>query len=109
MRRSFLCVAAFLSIAAMATADQVTLKNGDRLTGTIVSADGKALVMKSEYAGDVTIQWGAITAIEASQELHVTLKDGKQLAGKISTSDGTVVVAPGAAGAAAGSAPKDTI
>ena len=109
MRRSLLCVLFGVLLGSAAVADQVTLKNGDRLTGTIVSADGKTLVMKSEYAGDVTIQWDAITAIESSQELHVTLKGGKQLAGKISTSDGTVAVAPGTAGGAAGSVPKDTI
>ena len=45
MRRSLVCAAVFLSLATVAAADQVTLKNGDRLTGTIVSADGKTLVL----------------------------------------------------------------
>lgn len=35
-------------------ADEVTLKNGDRLTGTIVSSDTKTLVIKTEAAGVVT-------------------------------------------------------
>jgi len=97
MRRSLFCLFFVVLSASAAAADQVTLKNGDRLTGAIVSGDGKTLLMKSEYAGDVTIQWDAITAIESSEELHLTLKDGKRLAGKVSTSDGTIVVAPGAA------------
>jgi putative salt-induced outer membrane protein YdiY len=111
MRRTLLCVFVLWISACSATrADQVTLKNGDRLSGTIVSADGKTLLLKTEFAGDVTIQWAAITAIDSTQNLHLTLKDGKQLSGKVSTSDGTLTVAPiTAAAGAAGSAPKDAI
>ena len=38
-------------------ADQVSLKNGDRLTGTIVKSDGKTLVLHTDYAGDVNLNW----------------------------------------------------
>lgn len=41
-------------------ADQVSLKNGDRLTGTIVKSDGKTLVLHTDYAGDVNVNWSAI-------------------------------------------------
>jgi hypothetical protein len=34
-------------------ADQVTLKNGDRLTGMIVKSDAKTLLIKTEFAGGV--------------------------------------------------------
>src|SRR5690349_16034595 len=61
MRRILLSVFSLLLIACSARADQVVLKNGDRLTGKIVSGDGKTLLLKSEFAGDVTIQWDAIT------------------------------------------------
>jgi putative salt-induced outer membrane protein YdiY len=103
MRRSILCAVLFLSPATAATADQVTLKNGDRLTGTIVSADGKTLLLKSEFAGDVSISWEAVTGIESSQNLNLTLKDGKRVSGKVATQDGNFVV-PSAAPVA-----KDTI
>ena len=79
MRRSILCVMVLSVSATGAAADQVTLKNGDRLTGTIVSGDGKSLLLKSELAGDVNIQWDAITAIESAQNLNLTLKDGSRL------------------------------
>lgn len=96
MRRSILCVVLFLSMAAAAAADQVTLMNGDRLTGVIVSADGKTLVMKCEFIGDVNVNWDAITAIESSQNLNLTLKDGKRVSGKVTTQDGKLVVASAA-------------
>ncbi len=40
--------------AGSVMADQVTLKNGDRLTGTIVKSNGKTLLIKTEFAGEVT-------------------------------------------------------
>lgn len=109
MRHCFLCLLAVLVCASGAFADQVTLKNGDRLTGTIVSGDGKTLLLKTEFTGDVTIQWDAITGIESSENLNLTLKDGQRLAGKVSTQDGKFVVAGTAAATATVPAAKDTI
>jgi putative salt-induced outer membrane protein YdiY len=74
-------------------ADQITLKNGDRLSGTIVKSDGKTLVLHTEFAGDVTLQFAAITQITSEKELHVTTADKKTLVGPVTTSDGKVEVA----------------
>lgn len=101
MRRKLILTLLWLSLSALgARADQVTLKNGDRLTGTIVktSDDGKSLLIKTELAGDVNISWDAITAIVSSQPLHVTLSDGRVVAGMVSTSDGKFEVATKDAG-----------
>jgi putative salt-induced outer membrane protein YdiY len=74
-------------------ADQVTLKNGDRLTGAIVKSDAKTLLVKTEFAGDVTLKWEAITGIESSQALHLVLKDGQTVVGTVTTADGKLEVA----------------
>jgi small nuclear ribonucleoprotein (snRNP)-like protein len=106
MRRSplfvLLAVLCASVCASAAVADQVTLKNGDRLSGSVVSSDGKTLLLKTDYAGEVTIKWDAVSSIESSQNLTISLKDGKRLSGKVSTNDGLLV-------AGAGSAPKDAI
>ena len=73
-------------------ADQIVLTNGDRLTGVIETSDGKTLVIKTEFAGEVTVQWSAVQDITSSQNLHVVLNDGKTLAGKVTTSDGNLSV-----------------
>jgi len=73
-------------------ADEVRLKNGDRLTGVIVKSDSKALVMKSEFAGEVSIQWDAISSIQSLKPLYLALKDGQTIAGTVTTSDGRFVV-----------------
>jgi putative salt-induced outer membrane protein YdiY len=90
------------AFAGQAFADQVTLKNGDRLTGTVVKSDGKTLVLHTEFIGDVTVQFPAITEITTEKPLHVALKNGQTVVGPISTSDGKVAVA------VAGGAPVET-
>lgn len=77
--------------------DEVVLKNGDKLTGTIVDSDAKTLTLKSDsvgrveasgFVGEVKIQWDAIQSITSSQPLHVTSKDGQTLVGSVTTEDG---------------------
>jgi putative salt-induced outer membrane protein YdiY len=74
-------------------ADQIVLKNGDRLTGSIEQSDTKTLVIKTEFAGEVTVQWPAVQEINSTQALHVTLSDGKTLTGTVTTSEGNLAVA----------------
>ncbi len=111
MRRGLLSFLLVVLMASLAHADQVTLKNGDRFSGQIVTGDGKTLLIKTEFAGDVTVQWDAITAMESSEDVYLTLKDGTKLAGKITTVDGKFVVATPAPAAAANVQPatKDTV
>ncbi|HKB99865.1 MAG TPA: hypothetical protein VKD23_13880, partial [Terriglobales bacterium] len=62
-----------LALTIPALADQVVLKNGDRLTGSIAKSDGKALVIKTDYAGDVTVKFDAIQSITSTGDLNVSL------------------------------------
>src|SRR5262249_33895746 len=79
-------------------ADQLTLKNGDRLSGTVIKSDAKTLLIKTEFAGDVTVQWDAVTSIVSSQPLHLELKDGQTVVGTVATADGKLDVATKSAG-----------
>ena len=79
--------------AASALADQVTLKNGDRLSGTIVKTDDDKLEMKSEFAGDVKLPWSAVGAIVSAEPLHIALKNGQTIVGVVTTKDGKFEVA----------------
>jgi putative salt-induced outer membrane protein YdiY len=85
-------------LAAAASADQVILKNGDRLTGTIVSSDAKTMLIKTDLAGDVNVHWDDVSSIVSSQPLYLGLKDGQTVAGTVTTSDGTFTVTTTAAG-----------
>jgi len=87
-----LVVSLLLLIAIPALADQIVLKNGDRLTGSITKSDGKQLVIKTDYAGDVTVKFDAIQSLTSTGELNVTL-GGKTVVGSLTTSGADVVVA----------------
>lgn len=82
-----------LALSAALFADQVTLKNGDRLTGTVVKSDGTTLVLHTDATGDVTIQFAAIQEIKTDQELHVSVKGGKTAVGAVTTTDGKLEIA----------------
>jgi YD repeat-containing protein len=88
-------------------ADQVSLKNGDRLTGAIVKSDAKTLVLKTEAAGEVTFQWSAIDAITSTQPLHVGLAGGQIVVGPVATKDGQLQVTTTTAGIV--TAAKDSV
>ncbi|HVO98006.1 MAG TPA: DUF481 domain-containing protein [Bryobacteraceae bacterium] len=81
-------IAAAYLLTQVLLADQITLKNGDRITGAIIKYDGKNLVIKSEQSGDVAIPWENVTAVTSTQPLNVTLRDGQKLVG-IVTTDGS--------------------
>ena len=86
-------LAVFITLTSAALADQVVLKNGDRLSGVIVKSDTKNLVLKSKFAGEVTIQWPAIDQITSDQPLHVALTSGQTAVGKLTTRDGQFEIA----------------
>ena len=52
-------------------ADQVLLKNGDRVTGTIVQKDGKNLTIKTDQFGVVTTSWDQVESITAEKPVTV--------------------------------------
>ena len=86
---SFFLVCASLQIAL---ADQVTLKNGDRVTGSIVKKDDKNLTIKTDQFGAVVTPWDQIVSIVAEKPLTITLKDGKALQGTMASAGGMVEV-----------------
>ncbi len=62
-------------LTASAWADEVVLKNGDRITGRVVGlVDGK-LSIKTEYADVVTIDWGQVETLSTAEPIYVTIGD----------------------------------
>lgn len=67
--------------------DQITFKNGDRLTGKIANlADGK-LVFKSDLAGQVTVDIKDIRTFASDSPVKVHLKDGTAFERKVAASE----------------------
>jgi len=76
-----------------AWADQVTLKNGDRVTGTIVKKDDKNITIKTDQFGVVTAAWDQVESIKSGEPVTVVLQDGKTVQGTLGTTNGKVDVA----------------
>lgn len=83
----------FFVLLSPLLADQITLNNGDRLTGMIVRASPANLVIDTGSAGTVTIAWGSIQAISSDAPLFVALSDGRTLLGAVSTAGAQLRIA----------------
>ena len=88
----------FFAFSSTLFADQVTLKNGDRLTGTVVKSDGKTLVIHTDAGGNVTLKLDAIQELKTDKDLHVTVKGGKTAVGPVTETEGKLEVATKTAG-----------
>jgi putative salt-induced outer membrane protein YdiY len=68
-------------------ADQIVLKNGDKLTGKIIKKDGDSIVIQTEFAGVVTIKWEAVEKVIADNPVNIKLSDGQLIKGTVATND----------------------
>jgi small nuclear ribonucleoprotein (snRNP)-like protein len=87
-----MCALACL-LSSGAFADQVILKNGDRVTGSIVKKDGKNLVIKSDQFGVITAAWDQIETVKIDKPVNVVTAGGKTVQGTVTTTDGKLEVA----------------
>jgi hypothetical protein len=66
-----------LSFGSSAFADQLLMKNGSRIIGTLVSAEGERVVFNTPFAGDIEITEGNIETIITDTEVTLLMKDGR--------------------------------
>ncbi|MEP7363720.1 MAG: DUF481 domain-containing protein [Acidobacteriota bacterium] len=69
-------------------ADQIVMKDGDRVTGSIVKKDGDTVTIDSKNFGMVTLKWADIATVTTDQAINVELPDDRTVKGKIQTRDG---------------------
>src|SRR4030095_16356617 len=102
------CVLAVsLALADRAAADEILFLNGDRLTGKIVSAEGGKLVIKTESAGDVTVDLAKVKTFSTDEPIVVKSGDATFRSKVSPGDDGTVQVVPIEGGAPQALALKD--
>ncbi len=97
MERSvrYLCLFSLLLSSLTLFADQVTLTNGDRLTGEIVKSDGKTLTVKTQFAGTVEIEWSAVQDFHSDKKVYVQSSSTKKTySGNVSVEGENIVVKP---------------
>jgi putative salt-induced outer membrane protein YdiY len=75
------------------SADQLVLKNGDRVTGSIVKKDDKSITIRSDLFGVISAPWDQVESITADKPVTVVLKEGGSVQGTVATSGGKLEVA----------------
>lgn len=68
-----------LGIARTTYADQVILKNGDIISGTVVTKSGDTLTFNTSYAGDIKISWKEISTLSTDKPVATLLDDDSYL------------------------------
>lgn len=72
MRTLFLYAAlSSCSLASSVLADTISLTNGDRISGTIVLLDGGRLLVKTEYAGTISLDIRQVAGLDSQQQFLV--------------------------------------
>ena len=75
----------------LTNADEVIMKNGDRLTGNVTRQDKKVLKLKTQYAGTLKISWSKVREIKFDEPVIVLLKDYNQLSVLSLSLDGDLI------------------
>jgi len=57
--------------------EELTLKNGDRLTGQLLNSTGTEIKFKSDLAGEVTVAWANIKELKSRREFAIVPKNIK--------------------------------
>lgn len=95
-KRSVACLAYCFALVALltpASADEVLLDNGDRLTGTVLGLADGVLTFETPYAGEIEIAWTSVARLTADGPFAVILDDETEVVGPVTASeDGTLEI-----------------
>jgi uncharacterized protein DUF481 len=83
-----------LALAGRTAADEILFLNGDRITGKIVSADGGKLTIKSDTAGDVTVDLSKVKTFSTDEPIVIKAGDTTLKSKVTGGANGTVQVVP---------------
>ena len=111
-RRCITCLLALLALGwqpaeARDKTDVITLRNGDHVTGEILTLQFGQLQLKTDDMGTINIEWDAIATIESRYFFDVEQIGGQRFYGVLgSTPDGSRVTVQGSTGDAIEIAPE---
>ncbi len=96
---AILSLSAVLLCHGTAPADTLAMSNGDRLSGTLVTMTEGTVILETEYAGEIAVEWAAVREVTLDRPLPAVLKDGSEMEVRRLPADGVgladvVAVAP---------------
>lgn len=81
----FLILIGFFA-AKNSLADEVRLRNGDRLSGELQQVDGETVTITTSYAGEIRIPRNTVVAIGTDAAVVVVFQNGDSVTGRLSPS-----------------------
>ena len=66
----------FSAATDIASADEVVLANGDRITGAVIKLEDGKIVFKTDYAGEIVIQLDQVRRMTTDEPLFISFSDG---------------------------------
>ena len=76
-----LSIAAHLFLINPADGDELRLKNGDRISGKLLTMEEGNLTFRTSYAGEISIRWEDISTLSTEAPIRVVLSDDTALNG----------------------------
>jgi putative salt-induced outer membrane protein YdiY len=74
-------------LTAAVWADEIYLRNGNHLSGKLVSMKEGKLILETTFAGELTIDWIQVERMVTEETVTLVLNDGATLAGKLKPSE----------------------
>ena len=93
--RAFVCFALMSALGAAAFADEIVMKNGDRITGKVVDLAGGKLKVETPHSGVVILEWKEVASLKTDGPIRVKLTEGDPLEGKVIFQEGKILVETG--------------
>lgn len=88
LKAMFGALLAVLLAGAVARADEVALRNGDRVSGEVVSLHEKTVTIKTAWAGELKIDWAEVVSLSTDKPVPVTRADGSEVEARVRWADG---------------------
>jgi putative salt-induced outer membrane protein YdiY len=76
-------LAAWCAVAADVPTDVVVLANGSRLVGTVTGIAPGKIVLKTDFAGVLTLDSKLVVEMRAATQMHVAFADGRRVVGTL--------------------------
>lgn len=96
--QALVVVSALLALTFPAIADTLVLNNGDQLTGTVESSDGKVIILKTDYAGELKVKWSDVKQATTGP-LYIIEKNKTTVNGPVTATNTDLTVQTANAGA----------
>ena len=84
---------ALVACTALANADELLMKNGSRLVGTLVSSSESEVIFDTPFAGEITLKQENIETIITTEDVTLLMQDGRVFRNKkIIEQEGELIV-----------------